>query len=237
MCARFTLTARPELISQLFDLDLLLDIHPRFNVAPTQNILAVRSNEEGNREFVELRWGLIPSWATDSSIGNKLLNARSETIAEKPSFRSAIRKRRCLIAADGFYEWKTEHRQKQPYFIHFPNRTPFAFAGVWERWHADDGKPVETCSILTTEANERLKPLHDRMPVILSKKDYPLWLDTHITDAAEVQPLLQALPADALELYTVTPKVNNARFDEPEFVEPLNQEPLPKPKQASLFDE
>jgi putative SOS response-associated peptidase YedK len=237
MCARFTLTARPDLISQLFDLDLLLDIHPRYNVAPTQDVLAVRTAADGEREFARLRWGLIPSWSNDASIGNKLLNARSETIAEKPSFRDAIRKRRCLIAADGFYEWKTENRHKQPYFIHFPDRKPFAFAGIWERWHADDGKLVESCSILTTAANDLLKPLHERMPVILAKQDYPLWLDSHVTDAAEVQPLLRALPADALQLYAVTPKVNNARFDEPQFVEPLNQEPSPKPKQATLWEE
>lgn len=231
MCARYTLTARPELIADLFDLDLLVDIVPRFNVAPTQQVLAVRA-PDGQREFARLRWGLVPSWADDIKIGNKLLNARGETIFEKPSFRSAAKKRRCLIAADGFYEWREEHGKKQPYCIHMPGRAPFAFAGLWERWHAEEDEPVETCTIVTTEANALLKPLHDRMPVILNRGDFARWLDPAVTDAKLLEPLLRPLPEEALRLYRVAPKVNSPRFDDPSCVEPIDG----VPKQGGLFD-
>jgi putative SOS response-associated peptidase YedK len=236
MCARFTLTSPPNLIAELFDLDLLVDVGPRFNVAPTQDVLTVRSTPDGDPEFARLRWGLVPSWAQDPTIGSKLLNARSETVGEKPSFRDAIRKRRCLIPADGFFEWKSERGAKRPYFVHLPGRQPFAFAGIWERWQGHDGKALETCSILTTAANELLRPLHERMPVILEKCDFARWLDPSLTKLEDLQPLLKPLPAEALRLYPVSPRANNARFDDPVCVEPVNEGP-PRPRQRSLFSE
>lgn len=234
MCARYTLTARPDLVGSLFDLVPPPDLPPRFNVAPTQDVLAVRLTPDGKRAFARLRWGLIPSWAHDPSIGNKLLNARSETVAEKPSFRDAFRKRRCLIPADGFFEWKTEDGTKQPYFIHKPGRAPFAFAGLWESWESEDGTPVETCTIITTEANGLLKPLHDRMPVILGTDDFAKWLDPKTIEVKKLDALFRPLPEDALRLYPVTPKANNARFDDPSCVEPF--EPEARARQGSLFD-
>src|SRR5262249_27290302 len=203
----------------------VMDSQRGYNVGETQQVLALRASTEGKREFATLRWGLVPFWADDVKIGNKLLNARGETIFEKPSFRDAARKRRCLIAADGFYEWKTENGKKQPYFIHKPGREPFAFAGLWERWHRDDGNVLETCSIVTTESNELTKPLHDRMPVILEKRDFARWLDPANTDAKNLMPLIRRLPDDALELYRVTPKVNSPRFDDPSCVELIDGEP------------
>lgn len=179
---------------------------------------------EGKPEFAKLRWGLVPIWANDLKIGNKLLNARSETAAEKPSFRDAFKKRRCLIAADGFYEWREEDGKKQPYLIHLPNRKPFAFAGLWERWNDPEGKPIETCTILTTEANKALAQLHDRMPVILEPKDHARWLDPNLKDAEALKPLLKPLPDNALKFFRVTPKMNNPRFQDPECIEPIGDD-------------
>lgn len=243
MCARFTLSAPLHRIADLFDLDLLLDVLPRFNVAPTQQVLTVRDSPEGTPEYAKMRWGLVPSWASDLAIGNKLLNARSETVGEKPSFRDAFRKRRCLIVADGFYEWKTENKKKQPYHIHFPDRGPFAFAGIWEKWHDQKGAVIETCSILTTSANGLLRPLHDRMPVILAKKDFARWLDPQTRKTEELADLFAPLPDDALEMFPVTPKVNKPVFDEPVCIEPItpgNDEqakPEAKKRQPTLWDE
>lgn len=225
MCARYTLSTPPDALAGLFDLDLLIDILPRYNIAPTQNVLAVRPSAAGSREFVQLRWGLVPSWANDLSIGQKLLNARSETVGEKPAFRDAVRKRRCLIPADGFYEWKTLNKKKLPYHIHRPDRAPFAFAGIWEHWEAPDGKPVETCTILTTDANESLKALHDRMPVILTRENYARWLDPETRDAKKLEDLFAPLPEAALTMNPVTPQVNNARFDDPVCIEPIAETP------------
>lgn len=225
MCARFTLAAPPDALVELFDLDLLLDILPRYNVAPTQNVLSVRLSSEGKREYVPLRWGLVPSWANDVAIGQKLLNARSETVGEKPAFRDAIRKRRCLIAADGFFEWKTADKKKLPYHIHRPDHRPFAFAGIWERWEAPDGKPLETCSILTTAANDLLRPLHERMPVILPKQQHARWLDPNVKQAKELEDLFAPLPDDDLTMNAVTPKVNRPQFDDPSCIVPLDAPP------------
>lgn len=232
MCARFTLSAPLNRIAEMFDIDLLLDILPRFNVAPTNSVLSVRRTPAGSREFAMLRWGLVPNWATDLKIGNKLLNARSETVAEKPAFRSAFKNRRCLIVADGFYEWKTVNKKKQPYHIHFPDRRPFAFAGIWENWHDPAGTPIETCSILTAAANEFMSKLHDRMPVILSKGDYDRWLNPELKKADDLQDLLTALPNDALEMFPVTPQVNKPGFDEPICIESLTGKDSNQP---SLF--
>jgi putative SOS response-associated peptidase YedK len=204
----------------------------RFNIAPTQPILAIRAKPGGKRparEAVLLWWGLIPEWATDPDIGNKLINARSETAAQKPAFRTSLRRRRCLIAADGFYEWKTEGRTKQPFFIHFSDDRPFAFAGLWDRWEGPDHSAVESCTILTTGANELMKPIHERMPAILDPKHYEKWLDPAEQDAAQVLPLLKPCSDKSLQAYPVGREVNSPSHEGPDCLTPSR---APK----SLFD-
>jgi putative SOS response-associated peptidase YedK len=226
MCARFTLRAPAAQIGILFDLAAPIDVSPRYNVAPTQEVLAVRLAPDGQKEFARLRWGLVPSWAKDVKIGHKLINARSETIAEKPSFRGALKhKRRCLIAADGFYEWKAVGKKKQPYLIRQPNGKPFAFAGLWERWHGEDGKDLESCTLLTTDANARIAPLHDRMPVIFTERSqFEQWLA-----ADDVSPLLRPAPDDALSAVAVSTVVNNPRNETPECIEPIQTSDATRP--------
>ncbi len=179
MCGRYMITSAREAMKRVFDVPTLFELAPRYNVAPTQDVPVVRL-EEGERELVMLRWGLIPSWAKDPEIGNRMINARGETVAEKPSFRSAFRRRRCLVVADGFYEWqKRPDGPKQPYFITVANGGPFGLAGLWERWSdPTEGYPVESCTVITTGANELLKPIHNRMPVIIDPSDFDAWLDT-----------------------------------------------------------
>ena len=223
MCGRFSLRARlAELLEQLFvDEPNLPSFFPRYNIAPTQRVLAVREMPEvasPRREAVGLRWGLIPSWADDPSIGNRMINARCETVAEKPAFRAALRRRRCLVVADGFYEWKTEGRGKQPYFIHFSDDRPFAFAGLWESWEGPDHSSIESCTILTTEANELMRPIHERMPVILRRQDYARWLSPAEQDPQLLLPLLIPCDSDEMEAYPVSRKVNNPSFDGPNCV-------------------
>ena len=229
MCGRFTLRAQPEQIARLFDLDPtaapLDQVQPRYNIAPTQPILAVRQNRDsGQREATFLNWGLIPFWADDPSIGSRMINARSETAAEKPSFRAAFKYRRCIIPADGFYEWQKQKGGKQPHLIGFKDDlTPggvFGFAGLWERWERD-GSTIESCTILTTEPNELLAPIHNRMPVILHPDDYPEWLDTSLQDKDSLRHLLRAFPADQMQTVPVSTHVNNPRNEDPACVQPL----------------
>jgi putative SOS response-associated peptidase YedK len=191
MCARFTLTVPPDEIAELLGFSPPADLPLRYNVAPTQELFAVRLGANGEPEASRLRWGLIPSWSHDAAIGNKLVNARAETVTEKPSFRAAWkRRRRCLIPADGFYDWKAVCKRKQPYLLRRPGGRPFAFAGLWERWEDEAGKPLETCTILTTAANAVLAPPHDRMPVILTDPEAcGRWLA-----AADVGDLLRPCP-------------------------------------------
>jgi putative SOS response-associated peptidase YedK len=222
MCARYTLTAPAVKVAELFGVEVPLGLKPRYNVAPTQTVLAVRLDSDGKREAANLRWGLIPSWAGDAKIGQKLINARSETVFEKPSFRGAAKKRRCLIAADGFFEWKGPVGKKQPYFIHRNGREPFAFTGLWESWHGEEADVVESCTIITTDANETMKPLHDRMPVILAQKDFDCWLDPKATNAGALMPLLRPAPDDLLSYYPVTTKMGNRRYTGADAVEPID---------------
>lgn len=224
MCGRFTLTVERQRVTDLFDLIGRAEAPeqaPRYNIAPTQPVLALRLNEAGKRELVHLRWGLIPSWAEDPAIGNRLINARSETAAEKPSFRSAFRQRRCLVPADGFYEWLRQGSKKQPYCIRLRDARPFAFAGLWERWRGPDDKPVETCTLLTTEANELVRPLHERMPVILPRVDFEQWLDPTKREAEELRPLLRPYPSEEMKTYPVSLWVNNPRHEGPQCLEPV----------------
>jgi putative SOS response-associated peptidase YedK len=170
------------------------------------------------RELVFLRWGLIPGWAKDPTIGNRMINARAETAAEKPAFRAALRRRRCLVAADGFYEWQRSGKQKQPYFIRLCDDRPFAFAGLWETWEAPELSSIESCTLLTTAANDLIRPIHDRMPVILAPDAYQPWLDLSVQKPEKVLPLLQPFPSEAMIAYPVGMLVNNPAHDDPQCI-------------------
>ncbi len=223
MCGRYMITSAREAIKRVFDVPTLFELAPRYNVAPTQEIPVVRL-QEGERELAMLRWGLIPSWAKDPKIGNRMINARAETVPEKPSFRAAFRRRRCLVVADGFYEWqKRPHGPKQPYYITVANGGPFGFAGLWERWSDPiDGYLVESCTIVTTMANERLEPIHDRMPVIIDPSDIDAWLDTS-GNPAIAQALLAPYPAERMSAYPISRRINNVKNDDPACLEPLEE--------------
>ena len=223
MCGRFTLRTPAREMATLFDVTEPIDLPLRFNIAPTQSVAVVRCRENtAARELAMLHWGLIPAWAKDAKIGNRMINARSETAATKPSFRSAFRRRRCLIPADGFYEWQQTPDGKQPFYIRLSNEQPFGFAGLWERWDRGD-EPISSCTILTTEANEQLGPLHDRMPVIVKPEDYARWLDPACERAEELMPLLRPYANDALVALPVSRVVNSPRNDRPECIEPLSE--------------
>jgi putative SOS response-associated peptidase YedK len=219
MCGRFTLTKSGDALAQAFNLEEIPEIAPQYNIAPTQNIVAVLRNPESKkRQAQQLRWGLIPSWAKDASMGAKLINARAETVAEKPSFRSAFKHRRCLIVADGFYEWQKQENKKQPYYFRLLNGQPFAFAGLWEKWQSPDGEEITSCTILTTEANELMQSIHERMPVILNPQDYDLWLDPEVKTAEPLKQLLHPYPSDTMNSYPVSTLVNSPKNNSPECV-------------------
>ncbi len=227
MCGRFTLRASPSVIAAQFGIFEIPALTARFNIAPTQQVPVVRLQpgqvDGGHRELVLLRWGLVPGWATDATIGNRLINARAETAAEKPAFRSAMRSRRCLMVADGFYEWQKTGRARQPYFIRLRDDRPFGFAGLWESWQRPDRVPLETCTLLTTDANELVRPIHDRMPVILAPDSYAAWLDPSNTDPRALRPLLAPFPSAAMEAYPVSSVVNTPANDVPGCTEPLQR--------------
>jgi putative SOS response-associated peptidase YedK len=188
----------------------------RYNIAPTQPVPAVRvSQDDADRELALLRRELIPSWATDPAIGNRMINARADTVATKPAFRKAFRQRRCLIATDGFYEWKKLNGKKQPYYIHLQDGRPFAFAGPWEHW-GRGSEPIDSCNILTTDANDVVGSIHDRMPVIVDPRDYDLWLDPDVQDAKRLEPLLVPYTGEEMAAYPV----NKPRADDPKCIEP-----------------
>ena len=223
MCGRFTLRTPANIVAQQLGLLEMPLLEARFNIAPSQPVAVVRAGPKGlgGRELVWMRWGLIPSWAEDPSIGNRMINARSETVAEKPAFRTALRRRRCLVAADGFYEWKRAGTRKQPYFFHVRDDGPFAFAGLWETWESPDHPAIESCTLLTTEANALVREVHDRMPVILASKDYARWLDPAVESPAELTSLLRPYSADAMASYPVSAKVNSPLTDDPSCIAPL----------------
>ncbi|MEL6814181.1 MAG: SOS response-associated peptidase [Cyanobacteria bacterium J06598_3] len=230
MCGRYTQTRSGAAIAQTFSLASVPEAPARYNIAPTQAVGAIAQIEH-QREFKVFQWGLIPSWSKDPSISARMFNARSETVAEKPSFRAPFKRRRCLIVADGFYEWRREGKQKQPYYIQVlasseagnqPNL--FGFAGLWEKWEGGDGSYLETCTILTTEPNELMAPIHNRMPVIIHPEDYDLWLDPYLQEGQHVQHLLRPYEPDAMHRYPVSKTVNNARNEVPECIEPIELE-------------
>lgn len=207
-------------LKEFFKFEEDLDLRAAFNICPSQNILVVRAGAAG-REGALVRWGLIPGWAKDASIGNKLSNARGETVHEKPSFRAALKKRRCLVPVNGFYEWRKVGAGKQPVFIHRKDGAPFAIAGLYEFWKGPDGAPVQTATLITTTPNALMEPIHDRMPVILAPADYALWLDPGVQDGEALRHLIAPCPADALEAYEVGKDVNNPRNQGPELIAAL----------------
>lgn len=192
----------------------------RFNIAPTQLVAAVRDTAGGDqRQLSQLRWGLIPSWAKDAKIGSRMINARAETVAEKPSFRAAFKRRRCLVLSDGYYEWKKEGKTKQPFYIRMNDERPFAFAGLWETWRDEHDEPIESCTIITTTANELTKSLHERMPVILEDVDYDTWLDRENEDRGALEQLLQPYESSQMSVESVSTHVNSVKNDDVRCIE------------------
>jgi putative SOS response-associated peptidase YedK len=225
MCGRLTQVRAVDLFRAVVRLINDLPVPERYNAAPTQAIAAVRQLPgSGEREIALLHWGLIPSWSKDPAMGARMFNARAETVADKPAFRAPFRRRRCLIPVDGFYEWQKVDGNKQPFYIHprEPDR-PFALAGLWDHWEGDDGRHVESCTILTTTPNDLVRPLHDRMPVILAPVDFDLWLDPGVQNPEAVRSLLRPYPDAAMACHPVGRYVNNPRNDGPECVAPMHR--------------
>ena len=217
MCGRYELHTHPAALALAFGLDFPPAIRPRYNIAPTQDIPVIRLARSGARELAQMRWGLVPRWAKDPSIGARMINARAETVAEKPSFRIAFQRHRCLIPADGFYEWKPGPAGKQPIRVGMKDERPFAFAGLTERWLSPGGEVLDSCTIVTTTANALLATMHDRMPVIVAPSDYARWLD--VASDADVTDLLAPYPADAMTWYPVSTRVNSVRHDDAALIE------------------
>lgn len=222
MCGRFSLSASPEAIQELFSLSDAPKSPARYNIAPSQPVAAVRATTlGGKRDFTFFNWGLVPFWAKEPSIGARMINARAETVAEKPSFRAAFRYRRCLIPADGYFEWVNTDEGKQPFHIHQPSNAPFAFAGLWERWESPDGSAIESCTIITTEANQDVRKIHHRMPAILFPQDFERWLSPEDQKGTALLPVIQQIPEGVLVANPVSKAVNRPVNDSPECIQPL----------------
>ena len=221
MCGRYALKAPSSELASRFKLDEVVDVASRYNIAPGTDIPTIRRSPEGKRVMHLLRWGLVPHWAKDPSIGAKLSNARGETVADKPSFRDAFQRRRCLVPADGFYEWKTEDKQKQPYYFSLKSGEPFALGGVWESWRAPDGNILRTCCLITTGPNEIMQPVHDRMPVIVSPNDYEAWLTGEVDDALG---LVRPYRTDEMQAWAVSRRVSRSGEEGADLVWPAGDE-------------
>lgn len=222
MCGRFTLTTSPEqLRAAFYGLSVPDQVQSRYNIAPTQPVAVVANDEKFQVDF--FAWGLIPSWAKDPAIGSRMINARAETLAEKPSYRSAFRRRRCLVLADGFYEWRQEpgKRSKTPMYIKLESGQPFAFAGLWENWNSPDGSNIRSCTIITTEPNRLMQTIHNRMPVILPEEVFPAWLEARETEPASLQHLLAPFPAELMSAYPVSTLVNSPANEDARCIQPL----------------
>jgi putative SOS response-associated peptidase YedK len=246
MCGRYAITSAPEAIRRLFGYDEQPNFPPRYNVAPTQPVPIVRV-DAGKRRFALVRWGLIPSWVKDPRVFSLLINARGESVLDKPAFRAAMRYRRCLFPADGFYEWKRDGDRKTPYYIHGEAGGPLAFAGLWETWSGPNGEEVESAAIVTTRANRTLASIHDRMPVIIPPDSFAFWLDSANTDAQAAAALVVPARDGLLEVREVSSAVNRTANDGPELIAPVaagtaaavkpkrGAKPRDDPGQASLF--
>jgi putative SOS response-associated peptidase YedK len=231
VCGRFTLTSTPEELARRFGLDVPPELAPRFNIAPGQEVLAVRAAAGAARTLGLLRWGLVPAWAENPQVGYRMINARAETLAERPAFREAFRARRCLVPADGFYEWANRGGAKQPYYIGVAGGGPIGFAGLYERWRDADGGLLESCAIVTTDASAAIRDIHPRMPVILDPADFARWLDPELLDPEPLRALLRPLPDAAIRFHPVGSQVNDVSLDDPVCALAV---PEP-PRQQSLF--
>ncbi|RMG41952.1 MAG: SOS response-associated peptidase [Planctomycetota bacterium] len=244
MCGRFNLRASPKEIAAAFGVRDVPEFPPRFNIAPTQPVIVVcrltaeqlaellavpsegRTSAGGavaDRVATWMRWGLVPHWADDPSIGSRMINARAESVARKPAFRAAFRRRRCLIPASGFYEWKKTPAGKQPYHVYLPGRKVFGFAGIWEHWTGADGSELLSCAIITTDANELVAQVHDRMPVIVPPEAYDLWLQPEGVSLQELESLLRPYPAEEMAMVPISRRINNPRNDDPECLRPVGE--------------
>jgi len=219
MCGRYSLSAPGDIIAEIFELVHAPDLRPRWNIAPTQQAAVIRQGDDGRRLDL-LKWGLVPFWAKDAAIGNRMINARSETVAEKASFKHALKRRRCIVPADGFYEWQKTPEGKVPTRIQRRDGRPLGFAGLWEVWKRGPGEPLETFTILTTAPNHVLRPIHDRMPVILPPEAISLWLDPGEMRVERLEPLFEAGSGEDLETYPVSRRVNSPANDDAACVEP-----------------
>ncbi len=223
MCGRYTLTADLKTVAERFATPPpppeLASCAPRYNIAPTQNVIVV--GDDGRRFITQMRWGLIPSWAKDPSIGNRMINARAETLAEKPSYKTALRKQRCLIPADGFFEWQKQAGVKQPVRIILKSKEPFGFAGLWDLWLSPEGEAIQSCTIVTVPANQLLQSVHDRMPAILTRESEAVWLDPRIHEPEDLLAVLKPYPSELMEYYPVSPAVNSPAVDKPSNIEPI----------------
>jgi putative SOS response-associated peptidase YedK len=225
MCGRYEVHSPVEELAREFDAVLRADptqLPPRYNIAPSLTVPVIRVRK-GERELAALSWGLLPSWSK-STAGNRPINARAETLFDKPMFRTAIARRRCLIPADGFYEWEERPGGKQPWYIGMISNTTFAFGGIWEYWAAEGHDPVLSCAIIVTDANELLRKVHERMPLIIAREDWERWLDPELTDPQTLRQLIKPYPADEMRAYRVSNRVNNARNDDAALIEPLAHE-------------
>lgn len=219
MCGRFERCSSIEHIAQEFRVQKVsFEIPPSYNIAPTQNIVII--NNQGTKQLVSCRWGFLPSWAKDPSIGHKMINARAETVSTKPTFKSAFKKQRCLVIADGFFEWKNEKNRKVPYLIRLKSGKPFGFAGLYNQWTSESGEKICTCTIITTEANELLEPIHDRMPVIIPRDKEDYWLNPS-KDLEALMEMLKPYTSEEMEMYEVSSKINYPKYNSPDVLEPI----------------
>jgi putative SOS response-associated peptidase YedK len=223
MCGRYALAASSADLAKWFHIDETVDFTARVNIAPTDTVPVVRERPDGRRELIGLRWGLIPYWSHDPKSGARAINARVESAADKPAFREPFRKRRCLIPASGFYEWKKVGRAKQPYLIHPRQGNLMALAGLWDHWESPEGEPIDSCTILTQDANELVRPLHDRMPVVIAPEDYDRWLDRRLDNPEVLKSLAVAAPEDLLAVTAADPAINSVKYQ-------------PQKKDRGLFD-
>lgn len=227
MCGRFVLASPFEIIAEEFRIrDGGADLKPRYNIAPGQDVLAV-VRDEGTNRLARFRWGLIPSWADDPAIGNRMINARAETVSRKPGFRSAFEKRRCLVVSDGFYEWRREGKKKTPFYVCMRSGKPFGLAGLYEVWRPPEGREIRSCTIITTEANDLLRSIHDRMPVIVPKEAEDLWLDPAVREQSRLLAVLRPYGAGEMRAYAVSARVNSPANDSPDNIRPFRSDPPP----------
>ncbi|MFH1131856.1 MAG: SOS response-associated peptidase [Pseudomonadota bacterium] len=219
MCGRFTITVSPEELKADFDLaSVPQGMMPRFNIAPSQDVPVVTS--QAPDKLVLYRWGLVPSWAKDPAMGNRMINARADTLAQKPAFKTSFKKKRCIVLADGFYEWKAEGAVKIPFYVRLKTRRPFSFAGLWDHWKSSEDEEIYSCTIITTEPNKLLNPIHDRMPVILEREDRAIWLNPKVEDLDRLSKMLLPYPDEDMEAYPVSTLVNSPAIDREECIAP-----------------